>query len=81
MLERLGRIAGPVAWVVRNLNVGFSAAFLSEPPVDRIWPGGPDPLITHSSQLGRLVERGDGYPLSGEWQLVSGVGSAGWLAL
>lgn len=83
VIERLARIDGPVAWVVWNLNAGFSAAFLSEPDRDRVWAGGPDQLIAHSSQPGLLAqdEDGDGYRLSGQWRLVSGAGSAQWLAL
>jgi alkylation response protein AidB-like acyl-CoA dehydrogenase len=81
VIERLARIDGPVAWVVWNLNVGVGAAFMSESSVDRIWSGGPDPLIAHSSQPGRLVASGDAYRLSGEWKLVSGADSAEWFGL
>jgi alkylation response protein AidB-like acyl-CoA dehydrogenase len=66
---------------VWNLSVGFCAAFLGEPAVDRVWAGGPDPLIAHSSEPGRLVEDADGYRLSGRWRIVSGVDSAEWVAL
>jgi alkylation response protein AidB-like acyl-CoA dehydrogenase len=81
VIERLARIDGPVAWVVWNLNAGFSAAFMSEPDADRVWSGGPGPLIAHSSQPGLLAETEDGYRLSGEWKVVSGVDSAQWLGL
>lgn len=81
LVERLARLDGPVAWLVWNLNVGFSAALLDELRVAEIWSGGPDPLIAHSSQPGFLVPDGDGFRLSGEWKLVSGVDSAEWAAL
>lgn len=81
LLERLARIDGAVAWIVWNLSTGFSAAFLIEASVERVWAGGPDPLIAHSSEPGQLVEDGDGYRLSGKWKLVSGVDAAEWIAL
>jgi len=76
--ERLGRIDGPVAWVVWNLNWGFSAAILPESGQARI---GADALIANSGQPGRLVADGDAYRLSGRWKIVSGIGSADWVAL
>lgn len=81
VLERLARIDGPVAWVVWNLNAGFAAAFMSELDADLVWSDGPSPLIAHSSQPGLLTQTEDGYRLSGEWKLVSGVDSAEWLGL
>lgn len=81
VIERLARIDGPVAWVVWNLNVGFGAAFLDDASVQRIWGDGPDPLVAHSSQPGFLVESGDGFQLSGEWKLVSGIDSSDWVGL
>ncbi|MFG1642880.1 acyl-CoA dehydrogenase family protein [Amycolatopsis sp. NPDC049252] len=81
VIEQLARLDGPVSWVVWNLNVGFGAAFLDEPSVERIWADGPDPLIAHSSQPGFLVPSGDGYQLSGEWKLVSGIDSCEWVGL
>ncbi|MFD5830139.1 acyl-CoA dehydrogenase family protein [Lentzea sp. NPDC060358] len=81
LLERLARIDGATAWTAWNFNAGFSAAFLPEESVERIWADGPDPLIGHSSQPGRLVPDGAGFLLSGEWKLVSGADSAQWLAL
>jgi indole-3-acetate monooxygenase len=76
--ERLGRIDGPVAWVVWNLNWGFSAAFLPDSGFARI---GADALIANSGQPGRLVADGDGYRVSGAWKIVSGIESADWVAL
>ncbi|GGJ33882.1 acyl-CoA dehydrogenase family protein [Streptomyces brasiliensis] len=81
LIERLARIDGPTAWIVWNLNAGFTAAFLDEASVDRIWADGPDPMIAHSSQPGFLVPSDDGFRLSGEWKLVSGADSAQWLGL
>jgi alkylation response protein AidB-like acyl-CoA dehydrogenase len=81
LLEQLARLDGPVAWVIWNLNLGFSAAALSQPAVDRIWAAGPDPVIAHSAQPGRLLPVGDNYRLSGEWKIVSGAESAEWLLL
>ncbi|HEV7707908.1 MAG TPA: acyl-CoA dehydrogenase family protein [Asanoa sp.] len=78
VLDRLGRIDGPVAWVVWNLNWGFSAAILPESGMRRI---GPDALIANSGQPGRLVSDGLGYRLSGRWKIVSGIESADWVAL
>ncbi|GAA1872960.1 acyl-CoA dehydrogenase family protein [Asanoa iriomotensis] len=78
LYERLGRIDGPVAWVIWNLNWGFSAAFLPESGFARI---GPDALIANSGQPGRLVHDGADYRLSGAWRIVSGVESADWVAL
>jgi alkylation response protein AidB-like acyl-CoA dehydrogenase len=79
--EQLARIDGATAWIVWNLNVGFTAAFLTEASVDRIWGDGPDPMIAHSSQPGFLVPAGDGFRLSGEWKLVSGIDAARWVGL
>jgi len=81
LIEQLARIDGSVAWIVWNLNLGVGAAFLSERSVARIWSGGPDPLIAHSSQPGLLFKDVEGYHLSGEWKLVSGADSAQWFAL
>jgi alkylation response protein AidB-like acyl-CoA dehydrogenase len=81
VLERLGRIDGPVAWVVWNLNWGFSAAILPPAGLKRIWPDRPDALIANSGQPGRLVDGADGYRLSGTWKIVSGIESADWVAL
>ncbi|HWG23793.1 acyl-CoA dehydrogenase family protein [Actinospica sp.] len=81
VLERLGRIDGPTAWVVWNLNFGFSAAFLDDEAVQRIWSQNPDPLIANSGQPGRLAKTADGYRLSGHWKIVSGVEAAEWIAL
>ncbi|MFD4637278.1 acyl-CoA dehydrogenase family protein [Lentzea sp. NPDC058436] len=81
LVERLARLDGPIAWIVWNLNVGFSAAVLAESRVAEVWAGGPDPLIAHSSQPGFLVPDGDGFRLSGQWKLVSGVEAAEWVAL
>lgn len=81
LIERLARIDGSVAWIVWNLNAGFGAAFLGDAVVERVWTGGPDPLIAHSSQPGRLVPGENGFRLSGKWNLVSGVDSAQWLGL
>ncbi|MFD2419042.1 acyl-CoA dehydrogenase family protein [Amycolatopsis pigmentata] len=81
LIERLARIDGPTAWIVWNLNAGFGAAFLSEASVERIWANGPDPMVAHSSQPGYLVASENGFRLSGEWKLVSGVDSAQWLGL
>ncbi|MEV0714371.1 acyl-CoA dehydrogenase family protein [Asanoa sp. NPDC050611] len=76
--EQLGRIDGPVAWVVWNLNWGFSAAILPESGFARI---GADALIANSGQPGRLVADGADYRLSGAWKIVSGIESADWAAL
>lgn len=81
VLEELGFIDGPTAWVVWNLNFGFSAAFLGEPGVTRIWSQNPDPLIANSGRPGHAVETADGYLLTGEWPIVSGVDSADWISL
>ncbi len=81
LIERLARIDGPAAWIVWNLNAGFGAAFLSEASVEQIYAGGSDPLIAHSSQPGALIPSENGFRLSGEWKLVSGVDSAQWLGL
>lgn len=81
LIEQFARIDGPTAWIVWNLNAGFGAAFLSEASVERVWSGGPDPMVAHSSQPGVLVPGGNGFRLSGEWKLVSGVDSAQWLGL
>ncbi|MEU6656142.1 acyl-CoA dehydrogenase family protein [Streptomyces sp. NPDC046900] len=81
LIERLARIDGPTAWIVWNLNAGFSAAFLSEVNVERVWADGPDLILAHSSQPGQLVPSENGFRLSGEWKLVSGADSAQWLGL
>lgn len=81
VLEQLGRIDGPTAWVVWNLNFGFCAAYLGDAAVERIWSAGPDPLIANSGQPGRLERTEDGYLLSGEWKIVSGVGASEWVML
>ncbi|WP_435131633.1 acyl-CoA dehydrogenase family protein [Actinacidiphila sp. bgisy144] len=81
VIERLARIDGSTAWVVWNLNTGFTAALLTEASVERVWADGPDPMIAHSSQPGRLTPGDNGFRLSGEWKLVSGVDTARWLGL
>lgn len=81
VLRRLGAIDGPVAWVVWNLNFGFTAAYLEEAGVERIWGAGPDPLIANAGQPGRLEAIDGGYLLSGEWKIVSGVDAADFVAV
>jgi indole-3-acetate monooxygenase len=81
ILERLGRIDGPVAWIVWNLNLGYCAALLGQSAVSRIWANGPDPLIVNCGQPGRLVLGPDGFRLSGRWSIVSGADVAEWLML
>ncbi|GIF75503.1 acyl-CoA dehydrogenase family protein [Asanoa siamensis] len=78
LYERLGRIDGPTAWVVWNLNWGFSAAILPPSGFARI---GADALIANSGQPGRLVADGADWRLSGAWKIVSGIESADWAAL
>lgn len=81
VLEGFGHIDGSTAWVIWNLNLGFTAAFLSEQGVERIWSGESDPLIANSGQPGKAVEVEGGYLLTGEWRIVSGVDVADWVAL
>lgn len=81
VLEALGRIDGPTAWVVWNLNFGFSAAFLDERGVARIWSQNPDPLIANSGRPGRAAETAGGFLLTGQWLIVSGVDAADWISL
>ncbi|WP_169317133.1 acyl-CoA dehydrogenase family protein [Actinacidiphila oryziradicis] len=81
LIERLARIDGPTAWIVWNLNVGFTAALLSEASVERVWADGPDPMVAHGAQPGHLVPSENGFRLSGEWKLVSGADAAQWLGL
>ncbi|MFI6345048.1 acyl-CoA dehydrogenase family protein [Streptomyces sp. NPDC050560] len=81
LIERLARIDGSTAWTVWNFNVGFAAAFLGEAGAERVWSGGQDPMIAHSSQPGHLVPSHEGFLLSGEWKLVSGADAAQWVAL
>lgn len=81
VIEHLARIDGSTAWVVWNLNTGFTAAFLAESSAERVWADGPDPMIAHSSQPGCLTPSDNGFRLSGEWKLVSGVDAAQWLGL
>lgn len=80
--ERLARVDGAVAWNVWNGNLGFSAALLAPYGVDRIWGGGPDPVIANSARpTGSAVEIDGGFALSGRWDMVSAVDSADWIAL
>lgn len=82
VLEELGRIDGPVAWNVWNGNIGFAAALLPEAGAARIWGAGADPMVVNSARpTGRAVPAGEGYALSGRWDLVSGIDSADWVAL
>jgi alkylation response protein AidB-like acyl-CoA dehydrogenase len=82
VLENLGRIDGAVALVVWNLNFGSAGAYLDEAGIEHIWSAGPDPIIANSGQPGRIERTEDGgYLLSGEWKLVSGIGSAEWVRL
>jgi indole-3-acetate monooxygenase len=81
VLERLGRIDGPTAWVVWNANLGFVGAMLPESAVDRIWAAGADPIFANSGSPGRLTAEGDGYRLSGTWKIVSGSSLAEWFGL
>ncbi|MCZ9340551.1 acyl-CoA dehydrogenase, partial [Streptomyces sp. TRM76130] len=81
LVEQLARIDGSTAWNVWNLNAGFAAAFLPEADAERVFADGPDPMIAHSSQPGMLTRADNGFMLSGQWKLVSGVHGAKWLAL
>lgn len=78
LLERLGRIDGSTAFTVWNLNMGLIMSALPPSGVAKL---GPDPLIGNSTMPGAAVPDGDGYRLSGEWTIVSGVHAAEWLLL
>ena len=81
VVQRLARLDATVAWMVCIYNFGFAAAFMDESAVKRIWSAGPDPLIAANPRPGRLRISEDGYVLSGEWKLVSGIDAADWVML
>jgi indole-3-acetate monooxygenase len=82
VLERIGRLDGPVAWNVWNGNMGFGAAMLPAAGAERIWGGGADPMVVNSARpTGTAVRDGAGWVLSGRWDIVSGIGSADRVAL
>jgi len=80
--EALGRVDAVTAWVVWNGNIGFAAAMLDEAAVDRVWSGVGDPIIANSARVaGAAVAEGDGFRLSGRWDIVSAIDVADWVAL
>ena len=81
MLAGLGRIDGPTAWTVWNLNMGFLAGLLDPAAVAEVWSGGPDPVIANSGQPGALTPVEGGARLSGRWRIVSGADVAEWFSL
>src|SRR5262249_11253741 len=74
--EAFGRLDASVGWQVWNANWGFLAALLDEPGVARIWGDGPEPVFANSGMPGFAVPTPDGYRLSGNWKLVSGIDRA-----
>jgi alkylation response protein AidB-like acyl-CoA dehydrogenase len=78
LLEHLGRIDGSTAFTVWNLNMGLIMTALPPSGVAKL---GRDPLIGNSTAPGTAVPDGDGYRLSGEWKIVSGVHATEWLTL
>ena len=81
LLADLGRIDGPTAWTVWNLNMGFLAGLLDEESVREVWAGPADPVIANSGKPGTLVPVPGGVRLSGRWPIVSGADLAGWFSL
>jgi alkylation response protein AidB-like acyl-CoA dehydrogenase len=79
--EGFGRLDASVAWQVWNANWGFLAALLDEPGIARIWGAGPEPVFANSGMPGFAVPTQDGYRISGNWKLVSGIDRAGWLVV
>lgn len=80
--EELARADGSVAWSVWNGNLGFVAAHLTDAGVRTVWANGPDPVICNSARpAGTAVPDGDGYRLSGRWNIVSAVDSADWITV
>ncbi|WP_033342115.1 acyl-CoA dehydrogenase family protein [Catenuloplanes japonicus] len=80
VLERLGRLDGPTAWIVWNLNMGFIAGQIDEDGVARIWQD-PDPLIANSGSPGGMLPVDGGFRLTGTWKIVSGAPMADWFVL
>lgn len=81
VLARLGRVDGPTAWTVWNLNMGFVAGLIGEDRVREVWGPGLDPAIANSGQPGRMTSTEGGFTLSGRWKIVSGAHQADWFML
>jgi alkylation response protein AidB-like acyl-CoA dehydrogenase len=77
--EELARIDGSTGWRAWHANFGWTAAFLNDSAVDRIWAdGATQPVLAGSRRRGRAVRVDGGYLVSGHWERVSGLNSAEW---
>jgi indole-3-acetate monooxygenase len=80
--EALGRVDASVAWIVWNANWGFIGALLDEPGRARLWRSDVDPVFANAApagQPGAALPTEDGYVVSGDWKMVSGVNGADWV--
>jgi indole-3-acetate monooxygenase len=76
--EAIARLDASVAWIVWNANWGFVGALLDEPGRAVLWAGDAEPVFAAAGQPGTAVPTRDGYLLTGDWKMVSGVNNADW---
>ena len=80
VIEEAAAADGSVGWCVWNGNCGFAAPLL-EPGVAEAVYGQGAPVGNSARTGGMAVPEGDGFRLSGRWDLVSGCDHQDWLIL